>query len=64
MTSETRKIIKFFFQTSNGPGEVVISIGPDTTIEQAGEALLSKFRPLYKEIEIVAHIELDSYGNQ
>ena len=51
--------VKFFFETSNGPGEVTVAIGSDTTVEEAEQQLLEVFTPLYKEIKVLAHILID-----
>ncbi len=49
------RTIMFFFETSNGPGNVTIQAPPGREIEDIEKELLAKFEEHYDSIEIVRH---------
>ena len=52
---EERKLIKFLFETSNGPGHATVSIGANEDPESVGEYLLAAFEKMYKDVRLTGY---------
>ncbi len=50
---EEYQTIKFYFETSQGPGNVTVAVGNDISIQEAEDKLLDVFNGCYKEVSIV-----------
>lgn len=49
------RIVKFFFETSSGPGDVTAALNKGMTIDDAKQMLLTQFNGHYKSIEITRY---------
>jgi len=59
IANDSIRSVKFYFETSNGPGHVTAMVNRGVSIAQAKEQLLAAMTGLYDSIKIVRYEILD-----
>ena len=55
IANESIRLVKFYFETSNGPGYISAVVGKGISIDNAKEQFMAKLGEAYNQVEILKY---------
>jgi hypothetical protein len=61
IANEQVRVVKFYFETSDGPGEVTAVVNKGVSIEEAKRQMIDAFKAAYENLDPLMRLEITKY---